>query len=767
MTGPGRGFAGWIAVVGVMIPLAGVAKPPARPEAAIRALATAQGDDLQAAVDLLKSRPDLLRRHGQALARLVGQAPGDSDVAVRVLGLVHDRGEEGCRFIARLADGKHPAWLDEVLRRYPLLPRCEALRKAVAGVLAWAGDPESSATAARLVDQVIALVRQTREALVPEAACRLVLAGPEGRRREAISMVLDAAPSWSERCLVRAYHDEARADGRLRADLLQAVAALAGVDSIPTLIVALDHPPDHDLACGLVRSAGPAGLAGLLFAVRTSQTPSEGVSRCLIAIGTPAMDEVLPLLDHPSEGIRSFVTRYLERHQTDAALAELKSRYERGDGKVARVVLLDLIGRYPAEAVRNILHRALQDDDRGLRLRALDIIERRRDLDDSAAVLASAEEDPAEDVRIRALEVAWHLGAPDLAALAIRMVQYEKPAVAAQAAKVLGFVGGAGAPDVLRPLLKAREEEVAKAAETSLWLLTFRDPSQGDEKARATPGVEVPKGGREVTVEGGRALVYGKKGPLVVVLPGGPGMDFTWIHPILSDLADDALVALLEPSTEPGAEAIRLVRPATFRALLAAMERTRAVVVSQGLGGTAALWLSTLEPDAVAGVVAVGSPLPGAVNGMDEAVLAGLTEPFKTAAEDLVSRQAAFRPEVLNRDIARVMAPALAGKAGKPWTLLAVAWDVLAYGQTGAVLSRPEVRYSPAEFPGPVLFILPASRLPEPVMESFRSVKAQAPDRVSIEDLGECGFLPVTECGSRVRRLVEKFVKRAVEDGRR
>ncbi len=759
-----RRLAWTMTILGAVAPLAGTAKPPSRPETAIRALTTAQGEDLQAAVDLLKARPDLLKRHGRALARLVDSAPDDSDLAVRVLGLVHDRGEEGCRFIASLADAKHPAWLDEVLRRYPLLPRCEALRGAMAGVLAWAGDPESSATAARLVDQVIALVRQTRESLVPEEACRLVLAGPDGRRREAIAMVLAAAPSWSERCLIRAYHDEARAAGPLRADLLRAVATLAGVDSIPTLIVALDQPPDHDLACDLIRSAGPAGLAGLLFAVRTSQTPSEGVSRCLIAIGTPAMDAVLPLLDHPSEGIRSFVTRYLERHQNDVALAELKKRYEKGDGKVTRLVLLDLIGRYPAEAVRDILHDALQDDDVGLRQRALDILERRGDPDDSAAVLASAEEDPSDAVRIRALEVAWHLGAPDLAGLATRMVQYEKPAVAAQAAKVLGFVGGAEAPDVLRPLLGAREEEVARAAETALWLLTFRDPSKGDEKARATPGVEVPKGGREVTVEGGRALAYGKKGPLVVVLPGGPGMDFTWNYPILSDLADDALVVLLEPAAGGEGEAVRLVRPATFRALLAAMERTRAVVVSQGLGGTAALWLSTLEPDAVAGIVAIGSPLPGAVNGLDEAVLAGLREPFKSVADDLVSRQAAFRPEVLNRDMARVMAPALAGKADKPWNLLGVAWDLLAYGQTSAALSRPEVRYSPAEYPGPVLFILPASRLADPVLEPYRSLKAQAPDRIGIEDLGDCGFLPVTECGSRVRRLVEKFVDRVAKD---
>ncbi len=744
-------------VVAMLVPAIGFAKSPVRPEAAIRALASAQGEDLQAAMDLLRSRPDLLRRHGQALARLVDSAPDDSDLAARVLGLVYERGEEGCRFVARLLDAKHPAWVDEVLRRYLLLPRCEALRLAVARVLLWAGDPESSATAARLVDQVIALMRQTRDPLVPEDACRFVLTGSEGRRREAIAMVLEAAPPWSERCLVRAYHDEARSQGPLRADLLRAVASLAGVDSIPTLIVALDNDPDHNLACDLLRSAGQAGLAGLLFAVRTSHTPSEGVQRCLMAWGLAAMDSVLPLLDHPSEGIRAFVIRYLERHQNDASLADLTRRYEKGDGRVARTVLLDLIGRHTAPAARDILRQALKDEAEAIRMKALEVIERRADSEDGPAVLVSAEEDPSDAVRIRALEVAWHLGAPDLAALAVRMVQYEKPQVAAQAARVLGFVGGQEAVEVLRPLLSSREEDVAKAAGLALWLLTFRDPAKGAEKARPTPQVEVPKGGREVAFEGGRATVYGKKGPLVVVLPGGPGMDFSWIYPIVRDLADDAVVALLEPAPDT---AVRLVRPQAFRALLETLEHSRAVLVSQGLGGTAALWLSTLEPEAVAGVVAVVSPLPGAVEALDEAVASGLPEPFRTIAEDLVAHQAAFRPEVLNRDMARVMAPSLVGKADKPWELLAVSWDVLAYGQTQAALARPEVRYSPAEYPGPVLLVLPLSRLPPPVVEAHKTLVDQAPDRVAVEDLADCGFLPVTECPSRVRRLIEKFLDR-------
>lgn len=764
MMHPTYGLVRLFVIVWALVPWTAGARVPMRPEAAIRALATAQGEELQAAIDLLEARPDLLKKYGQALARLVDSAATDSDTAVRVLGLVNNRGEEGCRFIARFVDARHPAWLDEVLRRYLLLPRCEALRRAVTGVLVWAGDPESSATAARLVDQVIALARQTREPLIPDEACHLVLSGSEGRRREAIAMVVDASPPWSERCLVQAYHEEARGDGRLRADLLRGLSKLGGVDSIPTLTVALDNPQDHDLACEMIRSAGPAGLAGLLFAVRTSQAPSEGVSRCLIGFGTSAMEAVLPLLDHPSGGVRAFVIRYLEHHPNDLAFTELKKRYEKGEGRVPRVVLLDLIGRHVSEEVRAVLRDALKDDDQGIRLKALDILERRQDPKDFAAILVSAEEDPSEVVRIRALEVAWRLGSSDLPGLATRMAHYETPPVVALAAKVLGFVGGTEALGILRRLATAREEEVSSIAKTALWLLTFDDPTKDSGKVRVAPRIEVPKGGREVVINGGRAAVYGKKGPLVVVLPGGPGMDFTWLYPILSDLADKAVVALLEPSNDKESSARpRLVEPALLGALLAAMERQRAVLLSQGLGGTAALWLSTLEPEAVSGVVAIVAPLPGTVDALDEAVLAGLQEPFKSVAEDLLAHQAAFRPEVLNRDLTRVLAPALTGKANRPWDLLGVPWDILAYGQTEAALSRPEVRFSPAEFPGPVLFVLPKSRLPTSVREAFDALAAQAPERVTIEDLSDCGFLPVTECGSKVRRLIERFVGRVTE----
>ena len=754
----------WIAWLVAMaaIPANGPAKPPTRPEAAIRMLATAQGEDLEAAMQLLKGRPDLLKAHAGAIERLLDSAPSDPDVAARVLALVRERADEGCRFIARMIQPRRVAFVSEVVNRYALLPQCDALRSQVSGILAWVPDPETSAIAARLCDQVIGLVRETRESSVPEAACRFVLTGPEGRRRDAIEMVLAAAPPWAERCLIRAYHDEVRSNGPVRADLLQAVARLGGVDSVPTLIVALENPEDREAACGLLKSAGTAGLSGLLFAVRTSQTPEAGVAECLMSIGPPAVGLLLPLLDHPADGVRSFVVKFLERHQDEEALADLLRRYEQGRWAVPRTVLLDLIGRYPLDRIHETITSALRDDDEAIRLQALAVIERRQDPDAAQAVLASAEDDPSDAIRIRALEAAWHLGVEGLAALAVRMVQYEKPEVVAAAAKVLGFTGGPEAVAVLDPLRHAREPAVAEAARTALWVLTYRDPTGRVEKYQAPAALRRPKGGRDLAFGGGRAEVFGKKGPLVVALPGGPGMNFDWLYPVLDDLAGDAVVALLwpDPADSPG----RVVRPALLRALLEAVQRPKGVLLSQGLGGTAALWLTVLEPDAVQGVVAIAAPLPGTLDAMDDAMREGLPEPFKSLAAELVATQAAFRPEVLDRDLARVMAPALVARGQKPSDLLAVSWDLRAWGQAYATLSRPEVRYSPAEFSGPVLLLEPMSRLQGSLQDTFRGLTAQAPDRVVIEDVGDCGFLPQTGCTSRVRRLIEKFVDRFERD---
>lgn len=737
--------------------------PKTSPEQAIRALPQAQGEDLETCLGVIRETKDLLKRYGNALLAVLDKFPEDRDLAARVIGLLAERREEGCKFMARLVSPKYPAVVDEVLRRYLVLPRCEQLRSSVGNILKWAGDPEASAAAARLVDQVISLMTQTKERLIPEEACNLVLSGPEGRRKEALKMVVEAAPTWAQRCLVEAYNSEARNDGRLRFELLRAVATGPVAEAIPTLIAALDRKQDYGVACELLHKFGDAGLSGLMFAVRTSQSPSEGVASCLIAWGATAVASVIPLLEHPAPGIREFAVKYFQQVQHEDALNVLKEKYDKGGGRVGKVVLLDLLGRYPLDAIRPIVREALHDEDKAVRLMALRVVERQGG--EEQGVLTVAEEDPDDEVRIRALDVAWHIGADGLASLAQRMVQYEKPAVAAKAAKVLGFVGGAEAVAVLQELLSARDEEVARAASEALWLLTFEDPAKGRVKVKSARQIKVPKPASVVSVDQARVQVFGKKGPLIVVLPGGPGMDFSWFDPILGDLADDFIVALVEPLEGDEVPLVRLIQPRAYRALLEALGRKKALVVSMGLGGTAGLWLSTLEPEAVAGVVAIVSPLPGAIEDIDNAITFRLREPFKSVAQYLVETQASFQPQPLNRYFARVMAPALTGKAQKPWELLGVAWDVLALGQTQAALSRPEVRFSAAEFPGPVTLLLPLSLLPEDSLAKFRKLANESQGTVTINDVSECGFLPVTECPSLVRKAILRCARAAGGEG--
>ena len=124
--------------------------------------------------------------------------------------------------------------------------------------------------------------------------------------------------------------------------------------------------------------------------------------------------------------------------------------------------------------------------------------------------------------------------------------------------------------------------------------------------------------------------------------------------------------------------------------------------------------------------------------------------------------QTLFRTEALSRYLARILAPALVGdEDGDPWDMLDISWDVAQTGRTFAVLSRPEVRFAPTEFPGPVLFMLPVKWFSEPYVQTYLDIQAMAPDRVAINDTSDCGLLPQVTCDSEVIDDLEDFVKAA------
>jgi len=756
-----------IGIAGLIASFAVLASAQAKeftPSAAIRTLSRGQGDELQAAVESLRAMPDLLKTHGKALAALVSSAPSDPDVTLRVMGLVRERGEEGCRFVASLVTQGNSAWVKEVLTRYRALPTCAALKGAVAGILSWATGPASSADAALLVTQALALVGEDRYAGMPDC-CRLVLAGPEALRRQAIRTVQAARPPWGDACLIRAYSAEVqapRSPETVRRDLLGAVAASGGVDAVPTLVLALDKGADGDLACELLLGLGKAGRNGLVFAVRTGEGGSDGVYACLGKAGETAVSEALPLLDHGSARVRARAVDFLSRFRSREALLVLADRFLSG-GRVDRATLLGLLVRYPVADVREIVDHALDDPDEKLRLDALEAIERLHCREFSKELLAMAEEDKSPALRRRTMEALWHLGDPAAVTLALRQAQYEMPAVATQAIRVLAFTGDQKAVDVLLPLLKSKEKTVAAAAATSLWMLTYQDPARETKPTfKAWPKRPAPPQGREVKWEGGRATVIGKKGPLVILLPGGPGMDLSWAWPYLKDLADEAVLAFPErvpapdPATDDG-----VLSPDFVASAARAVGRPKAILVSHGLGGTDALWIASRLSELVTGVAVLAGPLPGRLQGFDDAIVLSLPEPFKSAATTIVETQALFDTDALNRSLGRVLAPAYAGPKSSAGDVLGVPTDVRRYGRASAVLSRPEVRFASTEVRGRVMFVLPMSRLPDQLRAGYVDAAVASPGTVAVEDLSDCGFLPQATCTSRVVKLLSRFAGQA------
>jgi pimeloyl-ACP methyl ester carboxylesterase len=260
-------------------------------------------------------------------------------------------------------------------------------------------------------------------------------------------------------------------------------------------------------------------------------------------------------------------------------------------------------------------------------------------------------------------------------------------------------------------------------------------------------------------VPGGRAIVVGKvSGTLAIVLPGGPGMDFGWARPALDGIADT--VAYLEPAAvEEGGQPSAIVVPAALTGLLEALKRPNAVLVSDGLGGTAALWLAVQVPDAVAGVVAVAAPLPGAIDAFDAAFLAAVPEPYRGLAGAIAKDDARFHPEALDGYVGRLLATGMAGRDARPESVLGVRTDLARSSRARAVLSRPEVRFAPTEMKGPALWLGPLSSLPEDLRTSYMDVAGLAPGRVRIEDRADCGFLPTVVCEGLFAKRIRNFVR--------
>jgi len=748
---------GWMAAPGWAATRAAPA-PVRTPEQALKMLG-APGEDAARAEEFLLARKDLLPRWEKGLAALVDARPGDDELAARVVRVVEARGEAGCAFLgSRLAVGR-PALVRAVLDGDPARFSCPEFDKGLLRLLAEGKELRRAQQWEGVFRAVLGEVRRRQIPLDAGLGCPWIL-GAEGEVRDLALDAMLAMPSGGlAACMVQAWEELARRDAapEFRARLLQGLARRERTEAVPALTRALAEQGDRDLACELLRGLGEAGLEGLVFALRTGDRRNEGVEHCLMATGAAGTGALLPLLDHPAAPVREFLLRFLTTHRTPEGRQALASRFLRGKGPIPRATLLKALASFGAEAIEEPLRAALSDGDPAIRRTGLLVLEETRATALLELVRELAEEDPEPDLRVLALEVGWHLGDPGLLALARRQTSYEEARVAKQALEVLAFLGGEGETSAVASALSHKDPEVADAANRAAWVMGLEAPRKGKVRFVGAPKMPRPPKSREVSCEGAAARVLGKKGPVVLVLPGGPGMDLSWAEPWLWDLADDARVALVAVEGDGDEARAGLASPGQVRCLAGLLGAERVMLVSAGLGGTWAWWLGERLPDLVGAVAAIASPLPGHLEDLDRALREGLEEPFRPWMAGIVESQQRFLPDVLNGAFARVFARSLAGSRGEPREALRVRWDLLRSGAAASILSRVASE-PPASGPaGRVLWVLPGSSLPSDVRDAYGSATASDPGRCSLVSWDGCGFLPEIACGSKVvKALVEQ-----------
>jgi pimeloyl-ACP methyl ester carboxylesterase len=731
------------------------------PAQAVSMLATSDSETLAVATAYLRALPDLLPKQGKALADVLAKEPADVELAVRVLDLVRERDVLGCEFAAARIDSTRRGWLEAVLFRSADVLKCQAMSDALARVQRGLPELARQPSAVRDASRILEVAKAWRDTAVARVSCRFLLAGPPIMRRDVLDLLLVVRPENAGECLVQAYSEEAaRAEGDapLRVELLKALVVLSGANAVPTLRLALERPDDREVACGLLKANGTAAVEGLVFALRTSDARSDGVKYCLESIGVDAMAGVLPLLDHSSVRIRGFVIQFLRKFHSPDARDWLQRRFLEAKGPVAPEMLLSMLAEYPPVEVVEALREALSSSDSRMRFAGLDAIESSVATNMLAHLHEIIEGDGEAALRRRAIEVAWRLHDTSVLPLLRKMVTYEEPLVSTMALRVMGFMGGKEDAAVVAKSLGQKDPTVVAAAVEAAWLLSYQAPRKGKVEFIDAVKSRDPKKVREIACEGLRAKVLGNKGPLVLVLPGGPAMDLSYAWPHLADLSDDAVVAFLAPDAEgDGPGAAGLVLPSQVDCVRKALGGARAVLVSHGLGGTWASTLAAAAPDAVAGVFSIMAPLPGRLRDIDDALRAALAEPFVSLVAAVSEMLPRFVPEAANAYLHRLHAPAMAGRS-EPQSVLCLAWDVLRSGRARELLGRPEVRVVPSESRARFLMVVPA-RLAKDATDAYLALAALAPDRVSVQSMEGCGFLPEVACTSKIIKAINGFVR--------
>ena len=763
-------FVGKFVLSGLVVVAATVAVSPAlaapRKSAltvAIEALALGMGDEHDVAFEYLNARQDVFTAGARDIKAVVAAYPNDSDVARRLLDFAVGKGEQGCRFSATLVSADYPAWVAGVLKRYPDGFRCDALDQAVGRIPSWAEPATTSReTEVFLLDLFPVLARAGNQAGAA-GACRFLDDGPDNVRMAAADVIAAVRPEGGLNCLVKSFDREKnRQDTTTASYFLESIGRFGGAGAWPHIVAALDVQGQFDRACSMLIGAGVDGYQVMLMVIKTTGGRAPSVMKCLSTSPESSEEYMLPLLKDKSRDLRNFALDYFSTNHSASALAVMKAGFIDNNPVnalgVPRERILQAMSGYPVEQIEDMVELALTDNDDRIRDEAMAIIRARKSLNFADAIRLVAETDPNRMTRAQALGILWYLGDFEAEPLLIRMAQYEESGIAAEATRVLGYVGSGSCIPTLRKIAAHEGGDRATAALESLAFLGLTTSPSDAVFAGVT---EARPGRSDSVISCGdfRGAVLGSNGPVLMALPGGPGMDSLWARPWMDSLARKAVLVFVEPTRNSGVERVTLT-PQDFECFASSFPDRKIVLISDGLGGTAAQWLAFQIPNRIDGLITISAPIPRDLDRLSAATTAALPRPFGEFAADLAGNSSFFRTEAYDYYMLKALAPALTGGTSRARSALRLKYNSRRLANARYELSRDEVRFLAMEVNKPAMWILPSGLMPDADVEVFRSVVRERPDMFGIAETNpDCGMMPQLTCDKQVLKYIRVFLK--------
>ncbi|HVH58152.1 MAG TPA: HEAT repeat domain-containing protein [Vicinamibacterales bacterium] len=344
----------------------------------------------------------------------------------------------------------------------------EHTRIALARVLGWIGGTEGLGALRTLLhdplvrtDAVAGLVR------IGEPAVEVLVDALSSEDQELRTASIAALGAIGSRratpALITTLEDPAMSIG-----VCGALAKIGDVSAFEPLLGLLSHPQTavRLAAIGALNSIGHDEMPARIKVLIEDSDPVARESAVRIAgyFGYPAViDAVLARAGDREERVRIAALEHLPFLDDDGVVGLLDSALQRDSAKARAAAARALARVDPAGAVP-LLVRALGDSDLWVRYFAARSLGQQRDGAPLPELLALAEHDPAEPVRVAALEaIGARRAAPELAPLT-RCAREENTDVAAAALFTLGCLGGDEAMHMLRTAARNSDPSRRKAA---------------------------------------------------------------------------------------------------------------------------------------------------------------------------------------------------------------------------------------------------------------------------------------------------------------